>query len=422
MRPSPRSSHAGSSPDRREYQIISAQLENILSEACGEPPSGADRALIEKRITELQGALEEAGRRIREKQCLAERTRERRFADLQQRRAKIYEERTEEIMKEFERRRKIVADQMEEKRFYYNQRNEVVGGRIKSYRNSFLTAQAALVEKAEAAREKRDKMLARLKEERARSIEERKEKARLRMERCREVANRRKQNEEAVRREKRLAFMRHGEEIARRQMEGDGVRQGRNRTRCPSQRPPRKRSETGDSANGATAQTTRYKPHEMLMRELKEKEEQHRARYEAEQASRLYEIQLRAHARQKLIEKQWENYSAQLERRVQRNDEIIKMAQEKKRRGEQAQMNREARDQEAGEAVTRDVEEHRKRAEDLELQRRQDALTKNYYKWNDRADRVILQLQEAIRADNEMQSAKDRKGVILPQLSSLRSL
>ncbi|RNF06783.1 glycoprotein 96-92 [Trypanosoma rangeli] len=412
-------SPAGPSPGRREYEIICAQLENILSEACSEPPSSEHCVFIEKRITELQGALEEAEHCIREKQRLAREGREKRLADLQLRRLQLYEEKMAQLRKEFERRQKLVLGQMEEKRFYYNQRNEIVGERIKSYKNSALNAQAVLVEKAEAEREKREKRLARLKEERARSIQKHKEKARLRMEHSREVVKYRKQEEEAARREKRLAYMRHEEEIAKLQMEADVPWQResgtRNFVRCLSHN----RSATDD---GVSKATTRYKPHEALVKELKEKEERQKARYEEEKAARLYEIQLRAHTRKNRIERQRENYMALLDKRVQRNEDIIKMAREKRRRGEAAKSIREARGQGVGESVTRDLEEHRKRAEDLELQRRQEALVKNYCRWNDRANRVIMQLQNAIQADDKIRPLRNRKELFLPRIPFVHGL
>ncbi|ESL07725.1 hypothetical protein TRSC58_04582 [Trypanosoma rangeli SC58] len=412
-------SPAGPSPDRREYEIICAQLENILSEACGEPPSSEHCALIEKRITELQGALEEAEYRIREKQRLAEEAREKRFADLQLRRLRLYEKKMAELKNEFERRQKLVVGQQEEKRFYYNQRNEIVGERIQSYRNSALNAQAVLVERAEAAREKREKLLARLKEERARSVQKHKEKARLRMEHSREVVSCRKQKEEAARRGKRLAFMRHEEEIAKLQARADVPWQRENDT----QNFVRRRSDDRSVTDGGVSRaTTRYKAHKTLVKELKEKEERQKARYEEEKATRSYEMQLRACARKDRIERQRQNYLALLDKRVQRSEDIIKTAREKQRRGEAVQSIRGARDQGAGEAVTRDLEEHRKRAEALELQRRQEALVKNYCRWNDRANRVIMQLQNAIRADDKIRSVKNQKECVLPKISFVHSL
>ncbi|EAN88721.1 hypothetical protein C3747_9g270 [Trypanosoma cruzi] len=405
--------NAGLSPEQRKYHVISAQLESIMGEACKEPPSGANFVSIKRRITALQYALEEAERRICEKQRLDDISRKRRVLDVYLRRAKKDEERRDVLEKDDGRRKQLVSEMQEEKRFYYNQKNKEVGGRIEKYKNSIFDAQAAVIERAEAEGEKRNRILSRLQEERARTAYEHKEKSRKRMERCREVLNRRKQQEEERRREKQAAFISHMRKLE--QDEGiDAILNKRKDIHSfLARRRNSSRAGTDDGFMEAAA-PSRYKTHETLLRELKEKEEQHKARYEAEQAFRQYEIQLRAHARQKRMERQRQNYRAQLEKRIQRNDEIIEMAREKKKRGELVKDAREAREQENLNEITRDIEQHRNRAEKMAYRRHQDALEKNYYRWNGRAQRVILQLQDAIRADKDKNCAMDENEVFMP--------
>ncbi|EKF32048.1 hypothetical protein MOQ_004109 [Trypanosoma cruzi marinkellei] len=186
-------SNADLSPEQRKYHVISAQLESIMSEACKEPPPGADCVSIKRRITALQCALEVAERRISEKQRLDDISRNKRVLDVHFRRAKKDEERRDMLQKEFGRQKQLASEMQEEKRFYYNQKNKEVDGRIKMYKSSILDAQAAVIERAEAEGEKRNRILSRLQEERARTAYEHKEKSQQRMERCREVLNRRKQ-------------------------------------------------------------------------------------------------------------------------------------------------------------------------------------------------------------------------------------
>ncbi|RNC57947.1 glycoprotein 96-92, partial [Trypanosoma cruzi] len=142
--------NAGLSPELRKYHVISAQLESIMGEACREPPSGANCVSIKRRITALQYALEEAERRICEKQRLDDISRKKRVLDVYLRRAKKDEERRDVLEKDVGRRKQLVSEMQEEKRFYYNQKNKEVGGRIEKYKNSILDAQAAVIERAEA--------------------------------------------------------------------------------------------------------------------------------------------------------------------------------------------------------------------------------------------------------------------------------
>ncbi|EKF32049.1 hypothetical protein MOQ_004110 [Trypanosoma cruzi marinkellei] len=216
-----------------------------------------------------------------------------------------------------------------------------------------------------------------------------------------------------MRREKQAAFIAHMRKLE----QDDGVDAILNRRRdvrsLLERRYNTSRAGTCDGVMEAAAPSG-YKTHETLMRELKEKEEQHKARYEEEQAVRQYEIQLRAHAREKRIERQKQNYGAQLEKRIQRNDEIVAMVREKKRRGDLVKSAREAREQENLNDITRDIEQHRHRAEEMAYRRHQDALAKNYYRWNNRAQRVILQLQDAIRADKDTKYAMGENEVFMP--------
>ncbi|KEG08126.1 glycoprotein 96-92 [Trypanosoma grayi] len=406
--------------DRREYQALSTQLKSIMREACSEAPTGADRAAIEKRIAMLQCALDEVERRIQEKQLSAEVTRAQEMREHRLRREKQSESRMEAVKKDVQQRQKFTNELQEERRAYYSQRNEQLDAKIEMQKEVAVNAQAEIIERAEAENERRKRALGRLWEERARALKEHKEKSQHRMDHCREVMQRRKQLEEAKRREKTLALMQHEEELQQRQARSEHDQNEASRHH------PKRLHRHGSSRSinsersGHVRTLSQPRNHNALVKALREKEEQHRERYAAEQAVRQYELQQRAAARKEKQERQRRKYVEQLEERLRRGEEIIEMAHNKKHRGDRAKGQSEARDPQAGELVARDLEEHRRRAEAHELERRDDALQKKYRRWNERAVRVIQQLQGAIEAESANDQMDGRPQGFLPQLAAFR--
>ncbi|ORC91642.1 glycoprotein 96-92 [Trypanosoma theileri] len=408
----------GGPPGWRDYQSIGVQLRSIMREACGEPPAGTDRAKVEKRINMLQCALEEVEQWKRDKQLIADMTKAKELRDHLLRRAKQDEERMLETRKKFEERQRMVREMQEDRKLYYRSRNQQIDEKIGLSKAHTANVHTVIMERAEAESEKRNRALLRLKEERERATQEHKEKSQQRMEHCRAVLQRRKEREEAIRREKKLAYLRHEEELMRCQATNIEQSRDTSQPRRDFRSRSRMRDETRDGSVNSESRS-RSKGQDDLIKRIKEKEQQHQERYEAERAVRLYEIQQRAMARKERQEKQQRNYVEVLEKRLQRGDEIIELARKKKQRGEKAKKEREARDVQAGEAISRDVEEHRKRAEAFEQGTRNAALKKNYRRWNERAARVLRQLEEALNADNDINLGKGAAVGFLPQMSSL---
>ncbi|KAH9592997.1 hypothetical protein LSM04_003076 [Trypanosoma melophagium] len=405
------------SPGWRDYQSIGVQLRSLMREACGEPPVGTDRALLEKRINTLQCALEEVEQRKRDKQLIADMTRAKEVQDHRLRRAKQYEERMEETRRKFEERKKMAREIQEDRKQYFRSRNQQLDAKIGMYKLQSMNAQAEILERAEAEIERRNRALMKLQEERARAAQEYKEKSQQRMEHCREVLQRRKEKEEAARREKKLAYLRHEEELMRCQTVQVEHQRNNSQPRREYRNHSRGRSVARDESVNSESRS-RMRDHNDLIKQIKEKEQQHQERYEAEKAVRMYEIHQRAMARKERQEKQRSNYVEVLDKRIKRGDEIIELARKKKLQGERAREQRKARDVQAGEAISREVEEHRKRAEAYEQMSRNDTLKKNYRRWNERAGRVLQQLQEALEADKDIQIVRNNGVGFLPQMNN----
>lgn len=387
---------------RREYQIIGAQLSSILREACKEAPVDADLTYIDKRIVLLQRAIEDTKRRIEIKNINAELVRANKVRFNHLRRMEKINKQMEDIKNNQKHQEKTFNEVQEARQFYYSQRNEQIGEKIKSCKDASLRAQNEMIERNEEEIKRKDELLAKLKEKRAKFVREQQERSRKRMEQCFNACQRQKLMEEAKQRERVFANMPEKEPTTKRLGRlGEITRTNsphlvslavtRREQQSDFFRPQQRSASRSPSPTG----------HQTLLMKLKEKELKHKERYEAESALRKYNVLLRAEARKKTIEKQQQNYTALLEKRLRRNDEIIENLHRKLLSAESARKRGEERESTSGKALRRSLDEHNRRAAANDMRRRNEILAKNYRRWNERADRVINRLKMTLEADDE---------------------
>ncbi|CBH17014.1 hypothetical protein, conserved [Trypanosoma brucei gambiense DAL972] len=406
----------GMASEQREYEAIMAQIKNIMLLANEEPPQGEDEASIAKRIDLLQQALGALEQRAKDNQLMVEVMRTNLLNKRQERLVETAQQRQEKLSKKLEEREKFIHLLQEDRKYMLSQKHEVADSRMglvqENAYNLFTTAHA----KAEAERQRREKAVERIYEERARAVKEHRDRTQQREDQNREALLRQKKQEKLQRRQRELEIQEHDKYVAKRQYEADRKQQEAMR----EQWQPYLRN-GASSANAlqrcGSGMTAHEAARQNLMDELKEKEKQHQERYEEEQITRRYEIERRAYKHKERQERQRQRYSQQLDERIKRGDEIIAKAQEKKRRAEKAQENRQKQESDAGAAFARDVEEHRKRAEAIQLQRREKFLRQNYLRWNERAALVMQHLQDVFPPDGRCTLSGEKPCGFLPTLA-----
>ncbi|KAG8348166.1 hypothetical protein TRVL_01015 [Trypanosoma vivax] len=383
--------------EQREYDAIIAQLKNIMLLASEEPPPGEDAASIASRLNVLQQALEAVEQRTKEKQMAAEVVRAAIFTKRQERHAQMAMQRIEEIKKKIEDKHKLAQQLQLERQYMFNQRSETLSSKMGLIREHAQNTMNEMLAKSEAERQRRERAVERVHEERAKAAQKHEERSQQRMKQNHESLVRQKKLIEARRRQQMMTLKDREAEMSRRQMEEDTKKA--EQARMQAYRVASNRSNSSVSRARRRLVDASEHEHKSLISELREKEEQHRARYEEEQSMRQYELQKRAYKRKERQERQRRNYEEQLERRIKRGDEIIAKAHDKRLRGEKAEQLRQARENDAGTAFARAVEEHRARAEMIQQRRREHILKTNYLRWNERAANVMQHVRDVLNSD-----------------------
>nr|CCC94735.1 conserved hypothetical protein [Trypanosoma congolense IL3000] len=401
--------------EQREYEAIMAQIKNILLLASEEPPPGEDASSIAYRIDVLQQALGAVERRAKEKQLQQDMSRTVLLNKRQERLVEQSAQRQEKLTRKLEERQKMMKQIEEDRKYMLIQKHSVIDSRtdlVKEHAyNTFTNAFA----KSEAERKRRENAVERVYEERARAVKEHIDRTRQRIEQNRLALQQKLKMEKMQRNQREQRIKRHEIMMLKRQKMAEEKRNEFERMQFSASRHNELNSFISQRRNPDSE--LKRDARRSLMEELEEKEKQHKARYEEEQMMRRYEIEKRALRHKERLEKQRKRYSEKLDERIRRGDEIIAKALDKKRRGEKAQENRQKQEADSGLVFAREAEEHKRRAEALQAQRREKFLKQNYLRWNERAAAVMQHLHDVFPSDENNVVNDEKKTGFLPSLS-----
>ncbi|AIN99442.1 hypothetical protein LPMP_270600 [Leishmania panamensis] len=376
----------------QEYAGYIAQLRGLLEETTGQPPAGVRTAEVERRIALIQSALEEVERLNANTRWRIEHDKAQRVLDTYKRRINAEEE-AEKRLQDAEKQR---TAQLEEARSlqlaYYKNRNDRIEAKAHQCRAHNEQMQEQTVMKASSKEERRTRNLANLDAERQRTQKELHDREQARQDYARKLRERQAAKDAQTLAEKaRLAEIRRQE------------REAKLCAICESKRSKwmaKKEASSSKSVvvwkNGEAILETKLKDHNDLVEELEQRRLQQESRYAEEKAELEAYIQQRRQIHAVRQERQRENLRKLVDKRVTRGVEIVKAAEEKKERAEQAKERQVMQYVKAGKLLDESVRLHRERVQRLQDRRTNESLAQHYRRWNHRAARIMEELHDAM--------------------------
>ncbi|EPY28595.1 hypothetical protein STCU_04985 [Strigomonas culicis] len=390
---------------QRECVAYIAQLKGLLDEATAQPPVGVDTAEVERRMALLQSALSTVEERHAELQRAKEAENNQRYLDNIERRLAMEREDEEKRVYKDKERRGLVLEMKEQQTAYYHNRNQMLDEKAAQCRDYNEELQVQTITKAGANEERRTRNIEHLMEERDRQIKDLHDRAEMRQEYARQVNHKKEQRLEADRRQLAETTRLREQEIENKLEE---MRESK-RTKWVAKKQASRAKSKVVWENGEAILETEAKYHDRLVKDLDEKVKKQQQRHATEQAERDYELRLRAHARQERQERQHQNLLNLIDKRVQRGDGIVKESQVKVRRGEETKKKQATQYNESGVHLRQDLDLHMKRATQLQKAFQNNALEKNYRRWNVKAARVLTELRDAMTAEEDEKNASERQ-------------
>lgn len=387
----------------RECSAYEAQLRSLLDAAVAEPPPhGVATAEVEHRMRLIQLALEEVTVRIEELRQAKEERERQRYMDTQRRRMENEEDAERARAVEDKHREELVDEMRLAQVAYYkdkNLRDDDKAVRCREYNEQM---QLETMHRATLNEGRRERNLETLKEERERHRQELRAKDLAHRESIKQANRRKALRLERQRIEKERAALIHEQEV---EAKLASIRESK-RSKWIAKKSASRAKSSVVLKNGRAILETQASDHNKLVEDLENKIKGQQARYADERAEQLLYLQQRAQHRSLRQEKQQTNLLHLIESRLERGEEIVEGAKQKKERAEHTKEVQATQYTEHGAELRKDIAKHRKRAEEIRSQREEEALRKNYRRWNHRAARIIAELNEAVEADeNAVQRA-----------------
>ncbi|CBZ28156.1 conserved hypothetical protein [Leishmania mexicana MHOM/GT/2001/U1103] len=395
----------------QEYAAHIAQLRGLLEETTGEPPAGVRTADVEHRIALIQSALDEVERLSAEVRWRIELRNNQRFLDTYERRIRMEEE-AEQKRQNAEKERIAQVEEMRSMQLaYYKDRNGRTDAKAHQCRAHNEQVQEQTVMKADSNEDRRIRNLANLEAERQRKQKELHYREQAKQEYVHKMRERQaRKGAEKLAERARLAAI-HQQEM---EAKLSAIRESRRSKWVMKKEASRARSVVVWK-NGEAILETQRKDHNCLVEELEQRQRQQASRYAEEKAEQAAYIEQRRQLHAARQERQRENLLKLVDKRLARGVEIVKTAEEKKDRAEQAKERQATQYVEAGKLLDEDVHLHRQRARKLQERRANESRAQNYRRWNHRAARIMEELRETIakvetEAEQRAAAANSQRG------------
>ncbi|KAG5501410.1 hypothetical protein JKF63_03223 [Porcisia hertigi] len=380
----------------QKYAAYIAQLRGVLQETTGDLPSGVSAADVEHRIFLIQGTLNEVERQHAEARWRIELRNNQRLLDNYERQMKAEEE-AEKRRQDAEKERVAQVEEMRTLQVaYYKDRNDRTDVKAKNCRAYNEELQALTVMKAESREARRIRNFANLEAERRRKQKELHDREEEKQEYARQVRKR----QATLDAEKQANHARLAE-IHLHEMEAKLCALRESKRSKWSQKKDASRSKSVVVwKKGEAILETQLKDHDCLVDELERRQRDQAMRYAEEKAEQQAYIEQRRMLRAARQERQEENLRKLIDERLTRGTEIVKAAEEKKERADHVKEQQAARYLEARKLLDEDIMHHRLRAQKIQECRTNESLAQNYKRWNQRAARIMADLQKSIAEEN----------------------
>lgn len=375
--------------DARGCAAYIAMLKTVLDSATGDPPPGVDVGEVEHRLVLLQGALDE----VREKSLDLAKKREleeqQRYLKSVQRLLAQERELQERQAKDNQAKALAVAQAREDAIFYFKDKNEKSEERALRCRDHTRKAQEDIVVRASSNEVRWQKNLDNLYAERERKRLEAVAKGEKRQQYARNVMQNREQQLEAKRFEMEEKARLHDQEV---EAKMEMIRNSR-KSKWEDKGNRNRSKSIVVFENGEAILETQAKDHEQLVKDLEEKMKGQRERFAGEKAERDFFLQQRQANRKDKEQQISRNLMRLADARLARGGEIIKDSEMKRQKADHAKQAVAHKYRVAAVSLQKDLDEHQRRAAQLQTDRQNAALSKAFKRWNQRAARIITDLR-----------------------------